>query len=261
MARSRNIKPAFFLNDCLADIHPLGRLLFIGLWTIADFKGCLAYSPRKIKAQVLPYDDCDIEALMINLEQARFIRKYVNCGNTYIKITAFEAHQNPHKNERDSGSDIPDFDEKFNEINELEQDGTKPEKIGSTRADSLFLIPDSIDSVAKATAASGSKSPEDLTKVEIWATGREMLISQGMPKSQCGSFLGKLFKTYDPGLLLDAVRTAAIERPADVASYLTATCQHLAGRRKPPNKQQALEDRNDAVLAEFLKEKGLTHAA
>ena len=30
---ARNIKPAFFDNDELAENDPLGRLLFIGLWT------------------------------------------------------------------------------------------------------------------------------------------------------------------------------------------------------------------------------------
>ena len=38
MARARNIKPAFFDNDELAENEPLGRLLFIGLWTLADYQ-------------------------------------------------------------------------------------------------------------------------------------------------------------------------------------------------------------------------------
>lgn len=57
MARSRNIKPAFFFNEQLAEVAPLGRLLFIGLWTIADREGRLEDRPRKIKAEVLAYDD------------------------------------------------------------------------------------------------------------------------------------------------------------------------------------------------------------
>ena len=36
MARARNIKPGFFTNDVLADCDPLARLLFAGLWTVAD---------------------------------------------------------------------------------------------------------------------------------------------------------------------------------------------------------------------------------
>ena len=70
MARARNIKPALFTNDTLAENDALGRLLFIGLWTIADFKGDVEWRPKRVKAQVLPYDDCDIEKLAINLDKS-----------------------------------------------------------------------------------------------------------------------------------------------------------------------------------------------
>jgi hypothetical protein len=143
MARARNIKPAFFLNTDLSEIPALGRLAFIGLWTLADYKGCIECNFKKIKAQVLPYDECNLEALLNNLEQFRFIRYYFVQGKRYIKIENFERHQNPHKNEREAGSDIPDITEKDNEIIDLTQDGTKPDLIGTAPADSLLLIPDS----------------------------------------------------------------------------------------------------------------------
>lgn len=147
MARARNIKPGFFQNDELAELHPLERLAFIGMWTIADFKGCIEYRPKMLKVQILPYDDCDMEVVTNNLEQARFIRSYAVQGKRYLKIINFEKHQNPHKNERDAGSEIPDIDEQdetANKNSELSQDGTKPDLIGTARADSLVLIPDSL---------------------------------------------------------------------------------------------------------------------
>lgn len=143
MARARNIKPAFFLNTDLSEVPALGRLAFIGLWTLADYKGCIECNFKKIKAQVLPYDECNFEALMNNLEQFRFIRYYFVQGVRYIKIENFEKHQNPHKNERDAGSDLPDISEKDNENIDLQEDGTKPDFIGIAPADSLLLIPDS----------------------------------------------------------------------------------------------------------------------
>ena len=118
MARARNIKPGLFQNDLLGELCPLARLVFIGMWTIADFKGCIEFRPKMMKVQLLPYDDCDIEALVNSLEQARFIRYYSVQGKRYIKIVNFEKHQNPHKNERDAGSEIPDI-QKDNSINEL----------------------------------------------------------------------------------------------------------------------------------------------
>jgi hypothetical protein len=140
MARSRNIKPSFFQDDKLGELSIYSRMAFIGLWTLADYKGCLEFRPKMLKVQLLPYDECDIEEVVNNLEQARFIRYYAEAGKKYIKIVNFEKHQNPHKNERDSGSDIPEM----NENNMLEMDGTKPDLIGTTRADSLLLIPSTL---------------------------------------------------------------------------------------------------------------------
>ena len=155
MARARNIKPGFFLNTDLAEIPPIGRLAFIGMWTIADYKGCIEGNFKKIKAQVLPYDNCDIEEVANYLEQYGFIRYYSVQGKRYIKITNFEAHQNPHKNEREAGSKIPDIqeaDENQPNNNKLQEYGTSTEQVrkldGNARADSLLLIPDSLNSMS-----------------------------------------------------------------------------------------------------------------
>jgi uncharacterized protein YlbG (UPF0298 family) len=135
MARARNIKPAFFQNEKLAELEPVDRLAFIALWTVCDFKGCLEYRPKRLKVQLLPYDNIDIEQTILNLEESDFIRIYSVEGQDYIKIVNFEKHQNPHKNEKEAGSAIPDYQEQFR-IN--------TDFIGTTRADSLNLIPDSL---------------------------------------------------------------------------------------------------------------------
>lgn len=50
MAGARNIKPGFFTNDVLAACDQLARLLFAGLWTVADRAGRLEDRPKRIKA-------------------------------------------------------------------------------------------------------------------------------------------------------------------------------------------------------------------
>ena len=95
MARSRNIKPGFFLNDQLAEIEPLGRLLFAGLWCIADREGRLEDRPRRIKAEVLPYDNCDVDELLNQLAGRGFIVRYEVDGEGYIQVVNFIKHQNP----------------------------------------------------------------------------------------------------------------------------------------------------------------------
>ena len=159
MARARNIKPAFFTNDELSELPPLARLLFIGLWTIADYKGCFEYKPKRLKVQLLPYDDCEIEQLVSALDKSRFISIYSVQGQTYGKVLNFNKHQNPHKNEKEKGSDIPDIElrddvDGINSIqnNDLEniennrdKNGTAHDQNETDPADSLNLIPDSLN--------------------------------------------------------------------------------------------------------------------
>lgn len=150
MPRARNIKHSFFSNDELGEIDPLGRLLFIGLWTLADYKGDLEWREKRVKAQILPYDNCDIKKLAINLDKSGFIRFYSNGNSIYLNIVNFAKHQNPHKNERNKGSDIPGYCEEYRQAIDLkgvtinlDKSGLKPECSHSNRADSCSLIPDS----------------------------------------------------------------------------------------------------------------------
>lgn len=173
MARARNIKPGFFLNDLLAEIEPLGRLLFAGLWTIADREGRLEDRPKKIKAAVLPYDDCDVDHLLNELSKRDFIIRYEVNGEKYIQIVKWEKHQNPHYKE--VKSEIPPYINHNENVNQTKKKVTtkakkqcsnvKPTltqhqaeleptlnqhqtKINSSlHADSLNLIPDSFNSI------------------------------------------------------------------------------------------------------------------
>lgn len=108
MARARGIKPGFFTNDLMAEIEPLGRLLFAGLWTIADRDGRLMDRPRKIRAEVLPYDDCDADALLSQLATRGFIQRYESHGIALIQVVNWKKHQQPHINERPSELPAPD---------------------------------------------------------------------------------------------------------------------------------------------------------
>lgn len=147
MARARNIKPAFFYNEELGDIEPLARLLFIGLWTISDCNGNIEWRPKRIKTQLLPYDNCDINELANNLDNSGFIRFYSIQEKCYLNIVNFMKHQNPHKNERDKGSDIPKYEKCYAvgcmNTGNPDKNGTAPDKNASDPADSLIPYPDS----------------------------------------------------------------------------------------------------------------------
>jgi hypothetical protein len=55
--RIRTIKPEFFEDEKLAELPPHDRLMFIGLWLLADRNGVLEHRPAWIKAKIFPYDD------------------------------------------------------------------------------------------------------------------------------------------------------------------------------------------------------------
>lgn len=109
MARSRNIKPGFFLNEDLVELPFSTRLLFIGLWTIADREGRLDDRPKKIKMAIFPADDVDVEKGLSELHGAGMVLRYVVDNEHYIQICNFTKHQNPHVNEQDSTIPAPDL--------------------------------------------------------------------------------------------------------------------------------------------------------
>lgn len=133
MARTRLIKPKFFIDEDIGTLPPLARLLFIGLWTVADREGILEDKPRQIKNAILGYDDCDVDELLNQLYTAGFIVRYTYNSKCYIKIRCFVKHQNPHKQEKPSEYPQP------TEIQEQPDNiGTSseqvPNNIGSSRA-------------------------------------------------------------------------------------------------------------------------------
>lgn len=207
MARARNIKPGFFQNEDLAELEPLARLAFIGMWTIADYKGCIEYRPKRLKVQILPYDDCSMDEIVSALDKSGFISTYSVRGQAYIKIANFEKHQNPHKNEREAGSDIPDFDEKAHKINVLEKIQINPEQNGSAPADSLFPI---TDSPIPKEIAQAKPSPAECA--EVFAYWQQAMSS---PRSILDDKRKKLINQalkngYSKDQLLEAIRGCSL---------------------------------------------------
>lgn len=99
--RSRNIKPSFFTNEDLVSMPPLYRLLFQGLWCMADRRGLLGDRPLKIKMEVLPVDDIDIDVALEALMLAGLIVRYTGSnGAKTIKVLNFKRHQKPDQREK-----------------------------------------------------------------------------------------------------------------------------------------------------------------
>jgi hypothetical protein len=94
------------MNDDLATLHPLTRILFSGLWVIADRDGKLEDKPTKIKAQTLPYDDHDVDKALDDLAAKDFVVRYVVDLGRYLALPRWCLFQKPHT--RENPSEIPD---------------------------------------------------------------------------------------------------------------------------------------------------------
>lgn len=108
MARRRDIKPGFFINEDLGSLDPLTRLFFIGLWTVADRDGKLLDQPRRLRAKLLPYDQADGEAMIAALAGLGFVDRYQANGLAIIQVRNFSEHQNLHPKELPSA--LPNSD-------------------------------------------------------------------------------------------------------------------------------------------------------
>lgn len=112
--RIRTVKPEFFLHGDLYDAEvqsglPL-RLAFIGLWCAADREGRFKWEPRRLKAQILPYDEAvDFSRVLHALATRGFIRHYASSGAEFGDIPSFLRHQVI--NNRESASILPKHDD------------------------------------------------------------------------------------------------------------------------------------------------------
>jgi hypothetical protein len=100
--RARNIKPGLFKNEILGAADPLLTILFSGLWCMADKAGRLEDRPLRIKAEIFPYRELDINGYLTELSRLGFIHRYEVDNIPYIEIDKFLEHQHPHHTEKES---------------------------------------------------------------------------------------------------------------------------------------------------------------
>ena len=107
VSRQRMIRPEFFSDAELSDLPAITRLLFIGLWTLADREGRLRDRPRSIKMELLPADSFDVDEALGQLAEVGSIRRYEADGQHLIDIPGFPTYQHLHY--REAPSILPAF--------------------------------------------------------------------------------------------------------------------------------------------------------
>lgn len=111
--RIRTIKPEFYKHDGLFDLEeetklPI-RIAFTGLWCAADREGRFKWKPRRLKAEILPYDDVDFSRVLDALVTRGFVVHYTSEEGEFGMIPKFSKHQVI--NNREMQSNLPDPDD------------------------------------------------------------------------------------------------------------------------------------------------------
>ncbi len=100
--RIRLLHPEFFSDAILATLTDFARLIFAGLWLIADREGRLADNVKMIDGALLPLDKRSCAKALIELAAAGRIARYRTPAGPVIQIVNFLKYQHPHPKERPS---------------------------------------------------------------------------------------------------------------------------------------------------------------
>jgi hypothetical protein len=200
MARIRYIKPDFFLDENLADLPVEARLLFAGLWCHSDKLGRMEDRPRRIKAQIFPYDSLDADALLAQLAVAGFIVRYTVDAAQYIEIINFTKHQKVHHTEKESMLPAPKDGELTvkhlispqgmgkgmgNGERNGERNGAKPKRFDATRFEMFWKLYPNKKDKQKALEAFKRLNPDDtllpiiMCSLQCQITWREKMAAKG----------------------------------------------------------------------------------
>lgn len=95
MPRIRTIKPEFWVDEKIVQLPYDVRLLFIGLWNLADDAGRLKYRPDKLKYQLFPADKINLIPCIELLADKDLITIYYDTeeDDEFIQILKFNEHQ------------------------------------------------------------------------------------------------------------------------------------------------------------------------
>jgi hypothetical protein len=176
MPRIRSVKPEFFTDADLCALPPLHRLLFQGLWCWADRDGVVEDKPRELKAKILPYDDCDADAMLWDLHEGDFVTRYSNGGRRFLQVPRLGEHQKFHRDEKPLG--LPKPEDTGSEV--LDR-ATAPRPSGSRRAAAL-RVPE-CHSTSSSVTPSATPEPESATPPAESGTTRAAPVNGGCERT------------------------------------------------------------------------------
>ena len=95
--RIRSLKPEFFDSPSTANAGPWARLLFMGMWCMADDWGVGPGNPKELAASIFPNDDQwtskELPGLCKEVADSYGVVFYTHRGRPYFQIPTWEDHQ------------------------------------------------------------------------------------------------------------------------------------------------------------------------
>lgn len=92
----RMLDTSIWANEHFADLPPMGRLLLIGIITLADDQGRCKANPAYLRSQIFPYDNLateDIDAWLQQLRANETIILYTANGKAYLQMINWWSYQ------------------------------------------------------------------------------------------------------------------------------------------------------------------------
>ncbi len=114
MARKRMIDPNIWQSEDFSKLSTLGKLVFIGLFSLADDEGRGRCNPVYLKSTLFPYEEgirsADIDKTLSEISSNMSVIFYSCDGSSYYSLYNWNTWQ---KIDKPSQSKIPEYDEKM----------------------------------------------------------------------------------------------------------------------------------------------------
>lgn len=108
--RTRLLLDEWFKDDRLAELSVEARLLFMGLHCYADREGRFEWNPKRIRAEIFPYDGRQVtDRLLGELVETKLLKRYEAAGHAFGVLPSFGS-QKIHPHEKQSVIPSPSED-------------------------------------------------------------------------------------------------------------------------------------------------------
>ena len=125
MARKRMVDPSIWQSEDFSKLSTLAKLVFIGLFSLADDEGRGRANPTYLKSSLFPYNEdmrsADIEKTLSEISSNMSVVFYSCNGSNYYSLLSWYNFQ---RIDKPTNSQLPAFDENNKDIRRLFVEGS-----------------------------------------------------------------------------------------------------------------------------------------